>query len=150
MANLTCPHDQAENQAQALTCVQCGRKLSRVVEGQVFVQRYRVLSCLGQTDTGFRYLAQFARTGEACVVREIFPSAAGERAPLARFDRAARYLIAARPRCLVPVLEHFSHRSCFYRWKRSPRVPACAMRLSSAVHFPRNAPTCCWTICLTG
>jgi len=114
MASLTCPHDKAENPAQALTCVQCGGKLSRVVEGQVFVQRYRVLSCLGQTDTGFRYLAQFARTGTACVVREIFPSTTGERARLTRFDRAARYLIDAKPRCLVPVLEHFSHRSCFY------------------------------------
>src|ERR1022692_1218784 len=138
MASLTCPHDKSENPAQALTCGQCGGKLSRVVAGQVFVQRYRVLSCLGQTDTGFRYLAQFARTGDACVVREIFPSTTGERARLTRFDHAARYLIDARPRCLVPVLEHFSHRSCFYTVEAVPERASLREAIEKRGSFPEE------------
>jgi ribosomal protein L40E len=138
MASLICPRDKAENPAQALACSKCGGKLSRLAEGQVFVQRYRVLSCLGQTETGFRYLTQFARTGAACVVSEIFPSAKGDRARLTRFDRAARYLIDARPHCLVPVLEHFSHRSCFYTVEAVPERASLREAIEKRGSFPEE------------
>ena len=114
MPALICQKDQQENAAQALSCSRCGAKLSRVVVGRTFVQRYRVLSCLGDTETGFRYLAQFARSGESCVLHEIIPSQARERSVLAGFDRAAQHLIDTHPKFLAPTLEHFSYRSCYY------------------------------------
>jgi hypothetical protein len=112
--------------------------LSRVAEGRVFVQRYRVLSCLGPTDTGFRYLAQFARTGAPCVVSEIFPSTPVDRVRLTRFDQAARYLIDARPHCLVPVLEHFSHRSCFYTVEAVPERASLREAIEKRGSFPEE------------
>lgn len=112
MSVLICPHDKTENLPQALVCVQCERRLSRVQLGDVFVQRYRIVSCLEETETGFRYLADLF--SQPCILEEIIPEAAKTRQSLKSFSTAVRRLTEARPRCRAPVLEYFSHRSCFY------------------------------------
>src|SRR5579864_1442232 len=114
MASLICPHDGEENFADALSCIRCGRRLSRVQPGAVFLQRYLVEKCLSETQTGFRYLAQITATRKPCLLREIIPQAPAKREDILRFDRSARHLIQARPHSLAPVLERFAHRSCYY------------------------------------
>jgi tetratricopeptide (TPR) repeat protein len=69
---------------------------------------------LGETETGYRYLAQIASTSKRCVLREIIPDQPGGREGVARFNRAVSHVIRARPRCLTPVLEHFAQSSGSY------------------------------------
>src|SRR5579864_2066129 len=114
MPTLICPHDKAENPLGALICVQCGAKLSRVEVGSVFLQRYRILERLDENKIGFRYRVELSSTGKPGIRREIIPTEAGSRERMISFDRAARHLIQSRPRCLVPIFEHFMHQSCYY------------------------------------
>ncbi len=114
MPVLICPRDGAQNPAQALACEKCGARLSRVVVGQPFVHRYRILERLGEDEHGIRFAAEVIRTGAPCLLRELFPESVEDDRAVDRFARASEHLIRSRPSCLIPIRERFSIRGCFY------------------------------------
>lgn len=143
---VVCPEDGTENSPHAPACAQCGRRLSRVAVNGVFVQRYRILKSLGESPSGFRYLAQLAGNGQSLMLREMVPPppekplperrAPGSRERLLRFDRAARHLASARPGCLLPVLDHFTDGPCFYTIEGAPQGPRLLETIELTGVFP--------------
>jgi hypothetical protein len=119
---MICPHDKVENPAQALVCAGCGRKLSRVKVGDVFVDYYHVQALVDEGETGFRYRVETA-SGVHGILREIIPAAPGSPEQIRIFDQAARQLIEARPPSLVPLIADFVHRSCYYLVQEMPPAP---------------------------
>src|ERR1700733_2166211 len=125
MESLICPHDGAENLAIALRCTQCSSRLSRVVVGSEFANRYQIDGLHSQTDSGFLYVGRMIATGKPCILREIVPDQPAQREDQTRFNRAAIHLIDSRPDCLIPIFEHFAQQSRYYivgEWEQKPTL----------------------------